>query len=106
MAVSYDDYSDYRNDSDQLMIEKEIGYMNAAVALLFMIIGIPWNGLVIAVILRKKMFSRPSGMLLLNLAIADLLLCLLHMPIAVIAGIGSYRDDTGFHGVWFGVGGI
>ena len=77
----------------------EIGYINAAVSLLFMIIGIPWNGLVIAVILRKKMFSRPSGMLLLNLAIADILQCLLHMPMPVVAGIGSYRDATGFHGV-------
>jgi hypothetical protein len=54
---------------------------------------------VIAVILKKKMFSRPSGVLLLNLAIANILLCLLHMPMPVVAGIGSYRDDTDFHGV-------
>jgi hypothetical protein len=97
IAMSFDNYSDYQNDSALRFIE--IGYTNAAVALLFMIIGIPLNGLVIAVILKKKMFSRPCGILLLNLATADLLLCLLHMPIPVVAGIVSYRDDTGFHGV-------
>ena len=97
--MSFDNYSDYmyQNDSDLRLIE--IGYINAAVALLFMIIGIPWNVLVIAVILRKKMFSRPSGMLLLNMAIANLLLCLLHMPIPVVAGIERFRDDTGFNGI-------
>jgi hypothetical protein len=98
MAMSSDNYSEYQNHSGLQQIG-EIGYVNAAVVLLFMIIGIPWNGLVIAVILKKKMFSRPSGMLLLNLAIADLLQCLLHMPIPVVAGIERYRDDTGFHGV-------
>ena len=97
--MSFDNYSDYmyQNDSDLRLIE--IGYINAAVALLFMIIGIPWNVLVIAVILRKKMFSRPSGMLLLNMAIANLLLCLLHMPIPVVAGIERFRYDTGFNGI-------
>jgi ABC-type Fe3+ transport system permease subunit len=39
------------------------------------------------------MFSRPSGVLLLNLAIANILLCLLHMPMPIIigtSGIGNF----------------
>jgi hypothetical protein len=80
--------------------DKEIGYVNAAFLFLFMIIGIPWNGLVIAMILKKKIYSRPSGMLMLNLTVANLLLCIVHMPLPVVGGIGNYslEEFKNFHG--------
>lgn len=49
--------------------------------------GILWNALVIGIILKKKLFTQPSVMLMLNLAIANLLVCLLIMPFPVIFGI-------------------
>ena len=76
--MSFDNFSDYQNDSDLGLIE--IGYMNAAVALLFMIIGILWNGLVIAVILRKMLptlwnaTAQPGH-------IANFLLCLQYLSL-------------------------
>ena len=50
-----------------------VGPINAAFMLLFFLVGVPWNLLVIGVIVKKKLFTRPSVMLMLNLAIANLL---------------------------------
>ena len=71
------------------------GYVNAAFMLLFFIIGLPWNTQVIGVIFKKKLFARPTVMLLLNLAVNHLLECILIMPITFLFGIGYnsiYRE--------------
>ena len=78
---------------------REIGYLNAAVILVFMIVGIPWNLLVMAAILKKNILSQPSALLMFNLSVANLLLCLLHMPLPVTVGIGGYEDAEKFDGV-------
>jgi hypothetical protein len=64
-----------------------IGPVNASVLLLFFIIGLPWNALVIGIILKKKLFTRPSVMLMLNLAIANFFICLLFLPFNIVLGV-------------------
>jgi hypothetical protein len=64
------------------------GYINAAFMLVFFTIGLPWNALVIGIIFNKKLHTRPSVMLLLNLAVNHLLICLLIMPITFLFGVG------------------
>ena len=63
---------------------------------LFFIIGLPWNALVIGIIFRKNLFTRPSVMLMLSLAISNFLTCLLAMPfllvVSLLAKSNSYRD--------------
>ena len=54
--------------------------------LLFVLIGLPWKAVVIGIILKKKIYSHPSVMLMLNLAITSLLLC---VPITIIFGFGG-----------------
>ena len=66
---------------------KVIGPINAAFMLLFFLVGVPWNLLVIGVIVKKKLFTRPSVMLMLNLAIVNLLVCLLVMPFTIFFGV-------------------
>ena len=65
------------------------GYINGAFSLLFFLVGLPWNGLVIGIILKKKLFTRPTYMLMLNLAIANLLVCVLVLPLTVVTGFGG-----------------
>lgn len=52
---------------------------------IFLLIGIPWNLVVIIVILKNRLFVQPAIVLLLNLAITDLFLCVLVMPLNIIS---------------------
>ena len=56
---------------------------------IFALIGVPWNFVVIAVILKKRIFKQPAVLLFLNLAIADLLLCVLVMPFNAIFALSG-----------------
>ena len=67
----------------------EVGYFMAAIFLLFIPIGLLLNVMVIGIILKLKLYSQPSVMLMLNLAIACLLVCLCLMPFTLILGIGN-----------------
>ena len=78
------DLDDYSNTSQRGIVA---GYVQSPIVLLFIIIGIPWNALVIGTILKRKLFTRPSVMLLLNLATVNFLTCLLVMPFPVVLGI-------------------
>ena len=57
--------------------------------ILFMLIGIPWNLLLIVIIIKKHLFQQPAILLLLNLAVTNLLLCLLVMPMNIIPAIAG-----------------
>lgn len=64
---------------------------NAIFVLVFFLIGLPSNILIIVSIVRLKLYREPTHVLLLNLAISDLLLCLLVMPFTITAGLaGEY----------------
>ena len=113
---SGDNFSGYHNDSAP---NPAFQYPIPIFSFLFFIIGLPWNALVIGIILRKKLFTRPSVMLMLNLAISNFLTCLLAMPfplvVSLLAKSNSYRDrfmtddfvilnkicQVGFLYVWF-----
>lgn len=63
-------------------------YIITIVCFLLIALGLPWNGVVIAIIVKKKLYKEePAIVLLLNLAITDLLLCILVMPFNLVPGI-------------------
>ena len=55
----------------------------------FILVGIPSNILILVSILRKHLYREPTYVLLLNLAIANLLMCILVMPFTVISGFAG-----------------
>ena len=65
---------------------KATAVTSAAVILTFILVGVPSNLLILVSILRQRLYREPTYIILLNLAIADLLMCLLYMPFTVVAG--------------------
>ena len=57
--------------------------------ILFMLIGIPWNLLLFVIIIKKHLFKQPAILLLLNLAITNLLLCMIVMPMIIIPALAG-----------------
>lgn len=51
----------------------------AVIQVLYVIIGVPWNATVLAVILIKRLFKEPTYLFLLNMVLADLVVLLI-MP--------------------------
>ena len=98
--MDVENISSYPNDSETGLskseqIEMAIGHVNAAFLILFFIVGLPWNALVVGIILKKKLFIRPSLMLMLNLAVTNFLVCLLVMPFPILFGIiANLREDA------------
>ena len=68
-------------------------YFNLALMLLFFLIGLPWNVMVIGVTLKKKLYSQPSLMLMLNLAVANIFILLSNTLLTVIVTIGHRFVD-------------
>lgn len=67
------------------------GYYIATTMLVFFLIGSPLNTVVIGIIIKKRLFTHPLLMLMLNLAISNLLACLLVMPFTIVSGMaGEY----------------
>ena len=64
-------------------------YIVIIVNLLFLVIGTPFNIYVIISIFRKHHTTEPTMMLLLSLATADLLICIIVLPITIITGIAD-----------------
>ncbi len=63
----------------------------AIVTLLFFIIGLPSNIVIIVSIIKQKLYRSTTNILLLNLAVSDLLFCLLVIPFITITGFaGSF----------------
>ena len=64
--------------------------MSVVLTLMF-VIGVTWNLIVIATIIKKHLYTIPSVLLLLNLVVTDLLFCLLVMPFSIVTGFaGEY----------------
>ena len=63
--------------------------VNAVFVLVFFLVGLPSNLLIITSIVRQKLYQEPTHILLLNLAISDLLLCVLVMPFTITAGFAG-----------------
>lgn len=63
------------------------GHAIAAILLLLFLTALPWNLFVICAIIKKRIYSQPFIMLMLNLAIVNFLLCVIKMPLGIISGI-------------------
>jgi hypothetical protein len=90
------------------------GIVKSVFLLLFLVVGLPWNLLVIATIVKQRLYTQPTIILLLSLVITDLVLLVLHLPLVAIVGFhGEYlfgnSDNTrcricgmtGAISVWF-----
>ena len=67
------------------------GIAMSVIMTLMFIIGVTWNLIVIIIILVKRLCHIPSVLLLLDMAITDLLFCLLIMPFSIVTGFaGEY----------------
>ena len=60
-----------------------MGYFNSVFTLLFILIGLPSNAMVMGIIFKKKLYSQPSLMLMLSLAVANLFILLCNTPLTV-----------------------
>ena len=56
---------------------------------LFVGIGVPWNLIVICIIVKKRLFKQPAILLLFNLAVTDFLFCAVVMPINLVTAIAG-----------------
>ena len=66
------------------------GYFCASVTLLYILLGTPWNSVVILVILFKRLWlSSPSVILLLNLVVSNFLVCVTVFPFIVVTGFSE-----------------
>ena len=74
------------NTTELSLLYVNNGNITAGFALLFFLVGLPWNALVIGIILKKKLFTHPTYMLMLNLTIANLLVCVLVLPLFIVTG--------------------
>ena len=81
------------SDTSELWLveDRTNGVVSAVFLLLFLVIGLPWNLLVIVTIVKQKLYTQPTIMLLLSLVITDLLLLVFHLPLVMVTGFsGEY----------------
>ena len=67
----------------------ENGYWCATAALFILLCGAPLNVFVIATILWKRLYKNTSVIPILNLAISNLLVCILILPFIIVSGYSS-----------------
>ena len=73
------------------MENRASGLVIGVFLLLFLLIGLPWNLLVIVTIVKQKLYTQPTIILLLNLVITDLVLLVFHLPLVMVTGFsGEY----------------
>ena len=68
---------------------KPLGIATGTTILIFFLIGLPSNILIIVSILLQKLYRQPTHLLLFSLACADILICLLVMPLIITAGFAG-----------------
>ena len=61
----------------------------AVFTLIFILVGLPGNTLIIVSILWQRLYRESTHILLLNLAVADLLVCAMVMPLTVVSGFAG-----------------
>ena len=74
----------------------EIRYFAVTVAIITGVVGTLYNGIsIVALVFNKKLLKKPFTFLLINLAVADFLYCVLALPIHVLYNI-KLGDDSWF----------
>ena len=67
------------------------GIVLAVFQTIFLLVGLPWNLIVIVTIVKEKLYKQPTIVLLLNLVIIDLLMLLVVTPLNIVIGAaGEY----------------
>ena len=73
------------------MEDRTSGLVTAVFLLLFLVIGLPWNLLVIVTIVKQKLYTQPTIILLLSLVVTDLFMLVFHLPLVMVTGYsGEY----------------
>ena len=67
----------------------EIGYSCATAALMILLFGTPLNLFVILTVLCKKLYKVAAVIPMLNLAISNVLVCLLVLPFVIVSGYST-----------------
>lgn len=80
---------EYWNTRDISSSSRVTGILTASTMLSFLLIGLPSNVLIILIILLRRLYEQPTEILLLSLAIADLLTCVLVLPQIIVAGFAG-----------------
>ena len=102
-SIPPDEFSCFINVSDDTVHESEWlmdvpdedfdtvsnGYGISVVLSLYFIIGLPWNIVVIGIIIAKRLFTQPALMLMLNLAVTNCLIFVVVMPFNITTGIAG-----------------
>ena len=66
------------------------GYFCAAIVLLYLLLGTPWNGFVILIIILKRLYkASPSIILLLNLVVSNFLVSVTVFPFIIVTGFSG-----------------
>jgi hypothetical protein len=74
-----------------LVEDRASGIVTATFSLLFLVVGLPWNLLVIVTIVKQRLYTQPTIILLLSLVITDLILLVLVIPVLIVTGFtGEY----------------
>ena len=92
-----------------LVEEKKDGLVFASFLLLFFVVGLPLNLLVVVTIVKEKLYTQPTIILLLNLVLTDLILIVFHIPFQVAVGIaGEYNiGENDYERCWTcNIGGV
>ena len=78
--------------SDVWLVKDRVsGQVTAAFILLILVVGLPWNLLVVITIVKEKLYHQPTIALLLNLALNDAIMLIFMLPIEVATGfIGEF----------------
>ena len=75
-----------------LVEDKTSAQVAASFLLLILVVGLPWNLLVVGAILKKKLYTQPTIILLLNLVLTDIFTLILHASSQVWVGFnGEYN---------------
>ena len=64
------------------------GVIMGVIYSIFLVVGLPWNILVLIAIIKDKLYVQPTVILLLNLVIADLLMMTI-IPFFVVTGVAG-----------------
>ena len=76
--------------SDLWLVEDRVtGQVTAAFLLLIVVVGLPWNLLVVIIIVKEKLYRQPTVILLLNLAINDIIWIIFLLPLQMVAGFAG-----------------
>ncbi len=62
-----------------------LGYAMSSLLIIFILIGVPWNISIVAIIFKKHLYEQPTYMMLLSLTLINLLYSVLCIPFIIIA---------------------